>query len=285
MRYEQPRVIHQHWHHSRTSALLASIACFVHDLPLFFSAVPKTPLRVLCIIAFDTLHTLRNARPMPRQRAKVLASLLDFGACTNASLDGKRYCVKAQDEARQRLREAGLGPLVDEYVSELQLLESHRPSPGPGGDDHTCAAVRAYRESVASLSLEVIAAAALDPESKQPVRRSVHDDDGLEILFRIVMQCQIIDDVIDYSKDSAAGLPGFLTASASLAQALKWAAQAADRYSELRAFARSAETFPLRLALIVVSAMTRLILRICQWHCRNCGGEIATDKHEEFSAV
>jgi hypothetical protein len=283
IRYGKSPVLRQHQSHSRFSALLVSIACFVRDLPLFFSAAPKTPLRVLCIIAFDTLHTLRDARAMPRPRLKVLADLLDFGACANASLDGKKFCERAHDEARQRLRDAGLGSLVEDYVSELQLLESRRPA--PRGDHGTFTEVRAYRESVARLSLEVIAAAAESREAAQLVRVSVHGDDGLEILFRIVMQCQIVDDVLDYTKDVSAGLPGFLTASASLSQALEWTARASHDYSQRRDLALCGDLFPLRMALLAVSAVTRRIVRLRQWYCRIFPVEVIPVKQEEFNAV
>ena len=66
------------------------------------------------------------------------------------------------------------------------------------------------------LSLATVAAIALDAECLEDAIRATHRDGELEALCRIAMQCQIIDDVLDYSTDLAAGLPSFLTASASL---------------------------------------------------------------------
>jgi hypothetical protein len=263
--------------------MLISLGCLLRGLPMFFRAVPKTPLRVLCIIAFDTLHALRKCGTLPHRRREDLATLLDFGASANASLDGKKHCVRSFEENQQRLHDAGLGRLVNDYVSQLQWLESQRPS--PGGDHRTFVEVRAYRESVARLSLGIIAVTALGREPQLPARISIHGDEGLDLLFRIVMQCQIIDDVLDYAKDVSAGLPGFLTASTSLPEALKWTALAAEDYSECRQLAGSAELFPLRMALNAVSAVTRLILRTRRWHCRILPVDGHADNQEEFSAV
>ena len=57
--------------------------------------------------------------------------------------------------------------------------------------------------------------------------RATHCDGDFNILFRIAMQCQIIDDVLDYSSDRSAGLTSFLTASASLPDAIERTHQAA----------------------------------------------------------
>jgi hypothetical protein len=35
---------------------LVACACLLRALPLFFRAAPKTPLRVLCIVALDTMQ-------------------------------------------------------------------------------------------------------------------------------------------------------------------------------------------------------------------------------------
>ncbi|MGE0866792.1 MAG: hypothetical protein AB7P34_23045, partial [Vicinamibacterales bacterium] len=74
-------------------AAMVSIRCFVRGLPLFFAAAPRTPLRVLGIIALDTLHVLRRSRPLPRQRVRELAMFLDFEGCANAAWDRKEMCA------------------------------------------------------------------------------------------------------------------------------------------------------------------------------------------------
>ena len=213
----------------RIRASLVSVACLLRSLPLFFCATPKTPLRVLCIIALDTVHVLRNARPLPRKRSGELATFLDFQACTNAVWDGKELCAAEYRALRQRLEQAGLRMWIEEYVCQLRALEIRRPS--IGGDHRRFDEVRLYREAVARLSLAAITAIALNAECLEDGIRATHCDGDVAALFRMAMQCQIIDDVIDYRKDLSAGLPSFLTASASLPQAMALTADAARSYA------------------------------------------------------
>lgn len=76
------------------------------------------------------------------------------------------------------------------------------------------------------------------------------------------MQCQIIDDVLDYTEDMSAGLPSFLTASASLPDALMWSAESASSYSALCATQRRTVVFPFRVALWLFTAVTRGVILI-----------------------
>ncbi|MBK9241510.1 MAG: hypothetical protein IPL75_14895, partial [Acidobacteria bacterium] len=84
---------------------------------------------------------------------------------------------------------------------------------------------------VARLALATAAAMALNPDGREQDRGEATDAD-VDTLFRILMQCQVIDDVLDYAEDASAGLPSFLTASASLSQALDLTADAARAYAE-----------------------------------------------------
>jgi hypothetical protein len=68
-------------------------------------------------------------------------------------------------------------------------------------------------------------------------------------LFQIAMQCQIIDEVLDYSKDMSAGLPSFLTASKSLPQAFELTRLAALGYADERALPRTGDVFLLEFTL------------------------------------
>ena len=87
----------------RMRSSLVAMACLLRGLPLFFRAAPRTPLRVLCIIALDTVHVLRNAHRLPRTQCRQLATFLDFQACTNAVWDGKDLCAAEYRALRQRL--------------------------------------------------------------------------------------------------------------------------------------------------------------------------------------
>jgi hypothetical protein len=232
--------------HRQLWASMVSIACFLRGLPLFFRATPKTPLRVLCLIALDTLHVLRTSTPLPRQRVRLLATFIDFAACTNAALDHKRFSPREYQAMRQWIENMEAASAVDEYLRRLQELERRRPL--PAGDRRRFDEVRWYRESVARLSLGTVAAIALGEERVEDGIRAIYEDHDLATLFRVVMLCQIIDDVLDYAEDVATGLPSFLTAAASLPHALVWTGEAARGYTKCTDRPRSAGLFPLRAA-------------------------------------
>jgi hypothetical protein len=234
-----------------------SVTCLLRSLPLLFSAVPRTPLRVLCIVALDTLHVLRHAQPLSRTRRQELAAFLDFQACTNAAWDRKALCATEFHSLRQWLETAGLRPWIEEYLSRLRALETRRPP--IGGDDRRFDEVRAYREGVARLSLATIAAIALHADRLDEGIHATHDDCDVATLFRLTMQCQIIDDVVDYRQDRSAGLPSFLTASRSLSQGIALTADAARGYAATRQRSSDA-VFPLRTALRVLSAVATLLV-------------------------
>ena len=242
----------------RIRASLVSLACFLGGLPLFFCATPKTPLRVLCVIALDTVHVLRNGRRLPRSRRKQLAAFLDFQACTNAVWDGKDLCTPEYRALRQRLERVGLGVWITEYLSRLRELETRRPP--LGGELQRFDDVRSYREAVARLSLATITAIALNAECLDEGVRATYCDSDVAALYRMAMQCQIMDDVIDYRKDLSAGLPSFLTASASLPQAIAWTADAVRVYATSRGASAGGGVFPLEAALHVITLVTTLVV-------------------------
>jgi hypothetical protein len=239
-----------------------SLACFLGGLPLFFCATPKTPLRVLCVIALDTVHLLRHGRRLPRSRCKQLAAFLDFQACTNAVWDGKDLCAPEYRALRQRLERVGLGVWITEYLSRLRELETRRPP--LGGELQRFDDVRSYREAVARLSLATITAIALNAECLDEGIRATYCDSDVAALFRMAMQCQIMDDVIDYRKDLSAGLPSFLTASASLPQAIAWTADAARVYAASRGASAGGGVFPLEAALHVITLATKLVVGVAR---------------------
>jgi hypothetical protein len=239
---------------------LVSITCLLRGVPLFFSTAPRTPLRTLCIVALDTIHVLRHSQPLSRQRRQELATFLDFQACTNALWDRKTLCAEEYQAQRQYLENAGLGPWIAEYVVRLRELETRRPQ--VGGDRRRFDAVRSYREAVARLSLATITAIALDAEDLDEGIRATHDDGDVAALFRMAMQCQIIDDVVDYEEDLAAALPSFLTASASLPQALSWTAEAARRYALVPAHSAGRSVLPLRVAVHLLTMVTKVVIAV-----------------------
>lgn len=235
-----------------SSAIRESVVsawCLLRRLPLFFRATPKTPLRVLGIVAFDVLHVLRTSRPLPMQRVNELATFLDFEGCANAEWDNKELCETECRAIRQRLEDAGLGSCLKEYSDHLRELESLRPL--PGGDHRRFTQVREYRERVARLSLSTAAGIV-----QQPL------DEDVDTLCSVLMQCQIIDDVLDYNEDVSAGLPSFLTASASPSDAMGWTAEAARSYGAVPVAGNSPVVFPFRVALWLFTLVARGVVHI-----------------------
>jgi hypothetical protein len=217
-------------------------------------------LRALCIIALDLLHVLRHMQPLSRQKRNQLATFLDFQACANAAWDRKELCAAHYRALRQRLENAGLQPWIEDYLSQLRALETQRPP--IGGDRRHFDEVRSYREAVARLALATIAAIALNAESIEDGIHATHCDSDVATLFHMAMQCQIVDDVVDYTSDRSAGLPSFMTASASLPLAITLTVNAARSYGASPERASGSAAFPLRVALRVLTMVTTLVVRV-----------------------
>lgn len=238
--------------HGAAWSSLVSIACLLRGLPLFLGRRPSTPLRVLGVIALDTLHVLRRSRLLPRRKLRELALFLDFAGCMNAAWDRKQLRAEDYRAVRQRLEQAGLGSCLFDYLGRLQAIERWRPF--IGGDHRRFDEVRAYREAVAGLTLATAAAIALGDGSLE--------DADMDTLFRILMQCQIIDDVIDYQADRVAGLPSFLTAAPTRLEAVVLTAEASLRYAAPGGPSTVRGAWPLRMALWAASVVAQLVVRV-----------------------
>jgi hypothetical protein len=236
--------------------------CLLRSLPRFFCAAPRTPLRVLGIIALDSLRTLRTSQPLPPKSIDALAMVLDFLGGTNAAWDHKDLCRKEYDATRKRLRRGGLGAHVDAYLSRLRDLEGRRPR--IGGDRRRFDEVRSYREAVARLCVETAAAIALDGDVSGKAPPETHRDNDVETLVRILLQCQIIDDVVDYTHDVSAGLPSFLTATGYVSQALELTSEAARSYGGGGERAPGGAIFPFRITLALFTAAATLVVRLAE---------------------
>lgn len=238
-----------------------SAACFLRGVPHFFRAVPRTPLRALGIVAFDTLHVIRYRRWLPRERVRRLAMFFDFAGLANAACDGKDLSEADYRALHEQLRAAGLSRTIEAYLARLHAAEAGRPT--VGGDRGRFEDVRAYREAVARLSLLTATAIALTPSSSED---EIPVDADLDTLLRILMQCQIIDDVLDYRADLAAGLPSFLTACMSLPQAIALTTGATRHYAAPPA---GGVVIPLRVVLRIVTLLTRLVVGFASPRPRN----------------
>ncbi len=251
---------------SRLSAVLAAAISFLRGLPLFVSGRPKTPLRVLCLMAFDTVHVLRNSQRMSSHTMQNLATLLDLGACANDFFDKKNFSRQEYRVTRRLLEKTKSSAMVNEYIRRLRNLENQRPL--PGGDDQQHGQAQAYRESVIRLSLGKIATTALGNLTIEDGIQATFNDEDLETLYRIVMLCQIIDDVLDFKKDKDDGLPTFLTAHASPSQALSLTSKAAKQYFDQRSLSSSPHVFPFSVALWGVSALAKVAIMYGYWRLK-----------------
>src|SRR5262245_11700576 len=172
----------------RLAASLVAIVSVLRCLPLFIASRPGTPLRVLCIMAFDTVHVLRTSRRLTSRTIDTLAALLDFGACANDFFDRHDFSRQEYRATRQLLDRALTSVAVNEYVGRLRDLENRRPLPGGDAGQHRKA--QSYRESVNRLSLGVIAKAALGNVTIDEAIQATYRDEDVETLYRIVMLCQ-----------------------------------------------------------------------------------------------
>ena len=217
-------------------------------------------------MAFDMLYQLRTSKRLPPNRIRSLAVLLDFGANVNAAFDGKTYSQDEFQRTRKLLDDAGMNPTVADYWTQLQQLELRRPS--AFGDRLQCRKVQLYREDVVRLSLGVLTATTCEYASVDEGLHAVRTDFDLQMLYKIVMQLQIIDDVMDFAKDNAKRLPGFLTASESLQESFQLTQHATRSYAVTEGDIHTESLLPLRIAHIVVSAITRLLVTLGRWRQR-----------------
>jgi hypothetical protein len=111
------------------STLVATIST-ARGLSLLASGSPGTPLRALCVAAFDTLHAIRRGKRLSPPELEVLAALLDVGARANAAFDRKAGRRGRCGISLQLFEAAGIGPSVAEYLRRLGDLEGRRPPPG-----------------------------------------------------------------------------------------------------------------------------------------------------------
>lgn len=132
----------------------------------------------------------------------------------------------------------------------------------PQGDASRFGEVRLYREAVVRLSLGMMWAATDPGHCIDEGIRATRADGELNPLFRMAMQCQIIDDILDRSSDIALGLPTLLTACALPVQSLALARQAAVEYAGGRPHREGSPT--LHIALFLVSSGAKLAIALAR---------------------
>jgi hypothetical protein len=255
-------------------ASFAALKAFIRSLPLVAAAAPQTLLRVLCIVALDAVHERRHARGMGRDRRRTTAAFLDFAACVNAEWDHKPFCRERHEGSRRELTRAGLTPFIDDYLVRIEELERGRPAvadAGGGFDD-----VKMYRERVAALSLAAAVAIALGVPSLDDGLSEAECDADVNTLLRLVMQCQIVDDVLDCRQDLAAGLPSFATATPSGHECLRLTAAAVRSYAS-----GSRGAVPFRAALAAASLLASFVVQaahIRRWRAPRLSADLPAEQ-------
>lgn len=199
-----------------------------------------------------------SVRALPR--ALTIAGL-DLGACVNCLVDSKSSKCNPDPTKEVRtklkeLRENGHGPLACAYLRKLKSFEYDRLAPDDTPD--VFSQTLRYREDVVRLSLGALATITNVSSDLSAGMRITQDDEAVSVLFCIVMQCPILDDVLDYRRDQALGLPTFLSAGASEGFPLGRTLQALKAYAGTTHQIRSGHMLFLTAALVAATNFARL---------------------------
>lgn len=247
----------------KTKALWLASVSIARSIPLLLSRRPRTPLRVLCIAAFDTIRCVKYRKRLSSHQMSSIAALLDLGALANDLWDDSRVQVTEFRHAFEELENLGWRELVDEYLTKLQVAEANRPQ--CDGDHYNHVRVRSYRESVVTTSLEAVSAVAFGNDRRAFPKPHVRTSEEFPIVFRLVMVCQIIDDTVDATLDRQRNLPGFLTSTSDSAGNLATATKAVQDYASLPAELKAPHLFPFRLMILTVSWLAHALLLCRSW--------------------
>ena len=229
-----------------------ALAAFAVNARFFAGRQPTTPLRVLSLIAIDAALRARGTKFVADRRQAVIEAM-ELGALLNDRFDGDAYNPAA---LRVRVAWFATSPhreVVWNYAKRLRRLERARP------DSSECAtAVKRYRENVNSLSLATLWALA-HALTLANAEMEIERESDLRLLFKIVMQTQLIDDVLDVRHDRCRGLPSFTTGPEVTATSLS---AMVSIYSESGPILFD-RNFCLRVALKIVAASARIVINGC----------------------
>jgi hypothetical protein len=177
-----------------------ALGSFFSCLPLLLARHPRTPLRLLCVSAFEYVARLNGAQ-LDRTARMAIACACDFGALRNDFYDQGNLDRKAYRRLRLRLRHLVPETATRRYIRNLRNAERRRPAFGPDGFSKP-AAVMEYRVQVLVLSiawLQVISGRAMEPRF-------------FRSLVALVGLLQLVDDLLDWKDDWACRRPTYVTA-------------------------------------------------------------------------
>jgi hypothetical protein len=228
----------------------SSLVALAVNLRLVVERQPGTPLRVLSLVAIDAASRLRGNILKPEQRQAVIDGM-ELGALLNDRFDGDAHDRNALSTLVGRFAQSGHRKVVRAYAKRLRALERLRPHLGGGSS-----AIGTYRENVNRVSLGLLWALAGDRTLASAELEIVVEED-LRLLFRIVMQTQVIDDVLDVRLDRRRGLPSFASGPDASAHSLGgWVSV----YSDPNPI-RLDQNFCLQITLRIVAALARALIK------------------------
>ena len=178
------------------TAVSAAIVCF----PMLLASRPRTPLRVLCVAAFEYLARLRGETLGTRRRVAI-AHACDFGSLRDDYYDRQILDSTEYRLLRTTLRRMAPEAATSRYIQELRQAERSRPVLSAGTPGVASATIE-YRTWVLDLSLrwlQVISGLRVE-------RVTFH------ALLSLVGLMQIADDLLDWKHDQADELPSYVTA-------------------------------------------------------------------------
>lgn len=228
-----------------------AVAAFAMNMRFFAARQPGTPLRVLSLVAIDAALRARGIMMMPDRRRAVIEAM-ELGALLNDRFDGDALNPEALRASVAWFAHSAHREVVWNYARRLRRLERSRP------DARDCAtAVRRYRENVNRVSLAALWALART-RTLAIAELEIEREADLRLLFQIVMQTQLIDDVLDVRQDRRRGLPSFANGAEVTAASLRGLVSV---YSDSTPI-RLDRNFCLRVALKIVGTSSRVLIAL-----------------------
>jgi hypothetical protein len=167
---------------------------------MLLAARPKTPLRVLCIAAFEYLARLRGGT-LGRRRRLAIAHACDFGSLRDDYYDNQRLDAAEYRSLRCKLRRLAPETATSRYIRQLRQAERSRPALAPS-TPRVAVAVIEYRTSVLDLSLRWL----------QEISGVSIESVKFRVLLSLVGLMQLADDLLDWKEDHAVRRPSYVTA-------------------------------------------------------------------------
>jgi len=177
-----------------------AVSSLLSCIPLSLARRPQTPLRLLCIGAFDYVARLRG-RSLDRTARTALACACDLGALRNDFYDQGRFDRGFYRLLRQDLRRLVPESATHRYIRDLRQAERRRPAFGTGAFSEPAAVVE-YRLRVLVVSLAWL----------QVISRRSMEPRVFQALVALVGLIQLVDDLLDWKDDWACRRPTYVTA-------------------------------------------------------------------------